>query len=60
MRSARPLFFLSSAAEGKFLIEPPPGETVPPVRPDKPPPTLRLDVEVTGDITIIINGVPVT
>ena len=42
------------------ITEPPPGETAPPVRPDKPPPTLRLDVEVTGDITIIINGVPVT
>ena len=31
-----------------------------PDRPVKPPPTIRLDVEVTGDVTIIINGVPVT
>jgi N-acetylmuramoyl-L-alanine amidase len=38
----------------------PPDETDPPVRPVKPPPTLRLDVEVTGEVTIIINGVPVT
>ena len=31
-----------------------------PDRPVKPPPTIRLDVEVTGDVTIIVNGVPVT
>lgn len=42
--------------EGDEVIEPPPGEEKPP----KPKPTIRLDVEVTGDITIIINGVPVT
>ena len=35
---------------------PPPGEVAPPHK----PPTIRLDVEVTGDITIIINGVPLT
>ncbi|TYL87419.1 N-acetylmuramoyl-L-alanine amidase [Bradyrhizobium cytisi] len=40
------------------VVEPPPGQTEPP--PDKAPPTLRLDVEVTGEIAIIINGVPVT
>ena len=39
--------------------EPPPGEVTPPERPPQKPPTLRLDVEVVGDITIIINGVPV-
>jgi N-acetylmuramoyl-L-alanine amidase len=31
-----------------------------PERPVKPLPTIRLDVEVTGDVTIIVNGVPVT
>jgi N-acetylmuramoyl-L-alanine amidase len=31
-----------------------------PERPVKLPPTIRLDVEVTGDVTIIVNGVPVT
>ena len=41
------------------VTDPPPGEIEPPVRPDKPTPTLRLDVEVTGEVTIIINGVPV-
>ena len=45
---------LGGAAEGQIVS--PPGETITP--PAKP--TLRLDVEVTGDITIIINGVPVT
>jgi N-acetylmuramoyl-L-alanine amidase len=45
---------------GEEEIVPPPGEVVtPPVKP-KPPPTIRLDVEVVGDVTIIINGVPVT
>lgn len=38
-------------------IKPPPGEITPPERPHKKP-TIRLDVEVTGDIAIIINGVP--
>jgi N-acetylmuramoyl-L-alanine amidase len=42
------------------ITDPPPGETEPPARPVKPPPTLRLDVEVTGEVSIIINGVPVT
>jgi len=39
---------------------PPPGEVITP--PSKPvqQPTIRLDVEVVGDVTIIINGVPVT
>ena len=41
------------------VTEPPPGEERPP-RPPAQPPTIRLDVEVVGDITIIINGVPVT
>jgi N-acetylmuramoyl-L-alanine amidase len=39
---------------------PPGGEIEPPKPPTHPRPTMRLDVEVTGDITIIINGVPVT
>jgi N-acetylmuramoyl-L-alanine amidase len=37
--------------------EPPPGETVPP---EAQKPTVRFDVEVTGDVAIIVNGVPVT
>lgn len=38
-------------------IMPPPAEvTTPPAKPA----TIRIDVEVTGDITIIVNGVPVT
>jgi N-acetylmuramoyl-L-alanine amidase len=43
------------------VAEKPPGEVVepPPVKP-QPQPTIRLDVEVVGDVTIIINGVPVT
>ena len=32
------------------ITDPPPGEIGSPVRPVKPPPTLRLDVEVTGDV----------
>lgn len=36
--------------------QPPPEEIIPPSH----KPTIRLDVEVVGDITIIINGVPVT
>ena len=44
-------------------IEPPPGEEKPP-RPPRPPahqsPTIRLDFEVTGDVTIIVNGVPMS
>jgi N-acetylmuramoyl-L-alanine amidase len=43
---------------GEEVTEPPPGETGTP--PEKPRPTIRLDVEVVGDVTIIINGVPVT
>lgn len=39
------------------IIPPDPEVPVPPVRPH---PTIRLDVEVVGDITIIINGKPVT
>ena len=31
-----------------------------PPRPQPAPATIRLDVEVTGDVTIIVNGVPVT
>ena len=34
------------------------GDRPPP--PVKPPPTIRIDVEVIGDITIIVNGVPVS
>lgn len=37
---------------------PPPGEVIEP--PAKPQPTIRIDVEVIGDITIIVNGVPLT
>jgi hypothetical protein len=43
--------------EEEEVVEPPPGEVEPPARPQ---PTIRLDVEVIGDVTIIINGVPVT
>ena len=44
--------------EGDTVTEPPPGEVTPP--PVRPKPTIRIDVEVLGDVTIIINGVPVT
>jgi len=40
------------------ITDPPGGEL--PAPPVRPKPTLRLEVEVVGDITIIINGVPVT
>jgi N-acetylmuramoyl-L-alanine amidase len=46
---------LGGEADGQVV---PPAEVVPPSAPPKP--TIRFDVEVTGDITIIINGVPVT
>ena len=38
------------------------GETEPPqtVEKPKPPPTVRIDIEVGGDVAVIINGVPVT
>ena len=46
--------------DGEVEVVPPPGEVITP--PSKPvqQPTIRLDVEVVGDVTIIINGVPVT
>jgi N-acetylmuramoyl-L-alanine amidase len=41
---------------------PPPGEERPPrpPRPPSQPPLVRIDVEVVGDVAIIINGVPIT
>lgn len=48
---------LGGAGEDEGEIIPPDPEPVPPVRPH---PTVRIDVEVTGDVTFIINGVPVT
>ncbi|MBT1509389.1 N-acetylmuramoyl-L-alanine amidase [Bradyrhizobium sp. SRL28] len=45
--------------KGEMVTEPPPGEVTEPP-PVKPPPTIRIDVEVIGDITIIVNGVPVS
>jgi N-acetylmuramoyl-L-alanine amidase len=50
------------------IEEPPPDEERPPrpprpPRPTRPPalpPTVRFDIEVIGDVTVIINGVPVT
>ena len=40
----------------------PPGEATSPPPPQLPPhpPTVRLDIEVIGDVTVIINGVPVS
>jgi N-acetylmuramoyl-L-alanine amidase len=43
----------------EVATEPPPGEERPP-QPPAQRPTIRIDVEVEGDVTIIINGVPVT
>jgi N-acetylmuramoyl-L-alanine amidase len=42
-------------------VELPPGEERPPL-PERPhhPATVRLDIEVTGNVTVIINGVPVS
>ena len=36
----------------------PPGEERPPL--PSTPATVRLDIEVTGNVTVIINGVPVS
>ena len=44
--------------EGEVEIVPPPGEVITP--PAKPQPTVRIDIEVIGDVTLIVNGVPVT
>jgi N-acetylmuramoyl-L-alanine amidase len=44
---------------GENVAEPPPGEvTTPP--PTQQKPIVRFDIEVVGDVTIIVNGVPVT
>ena len=46
-------------AEDVEELPPPEGE-LPPARPSRPAPTVRIDIEVSGDVTFIINGVPVT
>jgi len=47
---------LGGPAESEEL---PPGEERPPL-PERPPATVRLDIEVTGNVTVINNGVPVS
>ena len=37
--------------------QPPPEEITPPPH---HPPTVRVDIEVIGNVTVLINGVPVT
>ena len=51
----------------EVIEQPPPGQERPPgerpPRPERPPvqpATVRIDFEVTGNVTLIVNGVPVT
>jgi hypothetical protein len=39
--------------------QPPPGEETRPPTPSRQP-TVRIDVDVVGDVTVLVNGVPVT